>query len=68
MWQDGAIYGGGDYMTINHHKNIVHIITPYDKDILILNKNLNKTYIHYGNSGRNKYFKSKLKKTRMRPL
>ena len=36
MWQDGAAYGGGDYMTINHNKNIVHIVTPYDNDIIIL--------------------------------
>lgn len=55
MWQDGATYGGGDYMTINHNKNIVHIVTPYDSNILILNKKLNKTYIHYGNSGHSKY-------------
>jgi len=55
MWQDGAIYGGGDYMTINQNKNIVHIVTPYDSTILILNKKLNKTYIHYGNSGQSKY-------------
>lgn len=55
MWQDGAVYGGGDYMTINHNKNIVHIVTPYDNDIIILNKRLNKTYIHYGNSGYSKF-------------
>ncbi len=55
MWQDGAAYGGGDYMTINHNKNIVHIVTPYDNDIIILNKRLNKTYLHYGNSGYSKF-------------
>ncbi|WP_275316534.1 vWA domain-containing protein [Tenacibaculum bernardetii] len=55
MWQDGAVYGGGDYMTINHTKNIVHIVTPYDNDIIILNKRLNKTYIHYGSAGYSKY-------------
>lgn len=55
MWQDGAAYGGGDYMTINHNKNIVHIVTPYDNDIIILNKQLNKTYIHYGSVGHSKY-------------
>ena len=51
MWQDGAIKGGGDYMTINHNKAIVHIITPYDAEIIILNKKLNETYIYYGNKG-----------------
>ncbi|MBA6155741.1 VWA domain-containing protein [Tenacibaculum sp. S7007] len=55
MWQDGANYGNGDYMTINHNKNIVHIVTPYDNDIIILNKKLNKTYIHYGNFGYSKF-------------
>ena len=47
-WQDGATIGGGDYMTINHNKKIVHIVTPYDDEIIILNKKLNKTYIYYG--------------------
>ncbi|WGH75113.1 VWA domain-containing protein [Tenacibaculum tangerinum] len=54
-WQDGAVYGGGDYMTINQNKHIVHIVTPYDNDILILNKKLNDTYIHYGSYGYSKY-------------
>ncbi|MBL4605846.1 MAG: VWA domain-containing protein [Flavobacteriaceae bacterium] len=51
MWQDGAKLGGGDYMTINHTKKIVHIVTPYDSQIIILNKKLNKTYIYFGRSG-----------------
>ncbi len=55
MWQDGAVFGGGDYMTINHNKQIVHIVTPYDDAILILNKRLNDTYIHYGTYGHSKY-------------
>ncbi|OSY87372.1 von Willebrand factor type A [Tenacibaculum holothuriorum] len=59
-WKDGAVLGNGDYMTINHNKNIVHIVTPYDKDILILNKKLNGTYIYYGNKGFSKYNKQSL--------
>ncbi len=55
MWKDGAELGGGDYMNIDHNKKIVHIITPYDDEIIILNKKLNKTYIYYGSSGRKKY-------------
>ncbi|TDQ30226.1 vWA domain-containing protein [Tenacibaculum caenipelagi] len=55
MWRDGAMYGGGDYMTINQNKHIVHIVTPYDNDIIILNKRLNNTYIHYGTYGSSKY-------------
>lgn len=55
MWKDGADLGGGDYMTINQNKKIVHIVTPYDSEIIILNKKLNNTYIFFGNSGRSKY-------------
>ena len=55
MWQDGAKLGGGDYMTINHNKKVVHIVTPYDSEIIILNKKLNKTYIYFGSLGRSKY-------------
>ncbi len=51
MWQDGALLGGGDYITINQDKEIVHVVTPYDAEIMILNKKLNKTYIHYGRDG-----------------
>ncbi len=57
MWQDGAKLGGGDYMNIDHNKKIVHIVTPYDDEIIILNKKLNGTYIYYGNSGRKRYEK-----------
>ncbi|ARV16261.1 vWA domain-containing protein [Polaribacter sp. SA4-12] len=59
MWQDGAKLGGGDYMTINQDKKIVHIVTPYDDEIIILNKKLNKTYIYYGNKGYSKYSNQK---------
>ncbi len=59
-WQDGAKLGGGDYMTINHNKKIVHIVTPYDDEIIILNKRLNKTYIYYGNKGYTKFSNQKI--------
>ena len=57
MWQDGANLGGGDYMTINQNKKVIHIVTPYDYDIIILNKKLNKTYIYFGSNGFNKFKK-----------
>jgi hypothetical protein len=57
MWKDGANLGGGDYMTINQNKKVIHIITPYDNDIIILNKKLNKTYIYFGNKGAVQYEK-----------
>jgi len=49
--------GGGDYMTINQNKKVIHIITPYDNDIIILNKKLNKTYIYFGSNGFSKFKK-----------
>ena len=57
MWQDGANLGGGDYMTINQNKKVVHIVTPYDHDIIILNRQLNDTYIYFGNKGMIQYKK-----------
>lgn len=60
MWKEGADLGGGDYMTINQDKKIVHIITPYDDEIIILNKKLNATYIYYGTQGYSKYSNQKM--------
>ncbi|MDJ0646147.1 MAG: vWA domain-containing protein [Flavobacteriaceae bacterium] len=53
-WQDGARLTNGDYMAIDHNEAIVHIASPYDKEIIILNKKLNDTYIYYGSQGANK--------------
>ncbi|MHB0754546.1 vWA domain-containing protein [Polaribacter sp. M15] len=59
MWKDGADLGGGDYLTINQDKKVVHIITPYDNDIIILNKKLNATYVYFGTAGYAKYSNQK---------
>ncbi|MCB4799303.1 vWA domain-containing protein [Neotamlana laminarinivorans] len=53
-WKDGAQLTNGDYMAINHNRKTVHIATPYDDDILILNEKLNKTYVSYGTKGYSK--------------
>ncbi|MCE2614100.1 VWA domain-containing protein [Flavobacteriaceae bacterium D16] len=53
-WKKGADLGGGDYLTIDHNRRVVHIKTPYDEIILKLNKQLNKTYISYGMRGAHK--------------
>jgi len=50
-WKEGATLSGGEYLNIDHNKNIVHISTPYDVLILRLNKQLNGTYIGYGSQG-----------------
>lgn len=53
-WKDGAECSGGIYMTIDQDAKSVHIDSPYDDDILDLNKRLNTTYLGYGASGREK--------------
>ncbi|KJD32470.1 von Willebrand factor type A [Tamlana nanhaiensis] len=53
-WREGAQLTNGDYMAINQNRKTVHIVSPYDDDILILNEKLNKTYIIYGDKGRQK--------------
>ncbi|TYA74579.1 vWA domain-containing protein [Seonamhaeicola marinus] len=53
-WKDGASLTNGDYMAIDHNKATVHIASPYDDQILILNQKLNKTYVAYGKIGMQK--------------
>jgi len=51
QWRDGADCTNGKYMNINHNDKVVHIPTPYDDEIIELNKSLNKTYVGYGSLG-----------------
>ncbi|WP_452221862.1 vWA domain-containing protein [Lacinutrix salivirga] len=53
-WKDGADLAHGNYMAINHNHATVHVASPYDDEILNLNRKLNKTYVAYGNLGRTK--------------
>jgi len=50
-WQEGALLGGGEYMAIDHNRQVVHIKTPYDEIIIKLNARLNNTYVSYGAMG-----------------
>jgi len=50
-WRAGAECAGGIYMTIDQDEKYVHIPSPYDDDIIRLNKELNGTYIGYGAQG-----------------
>jgi len=50
-WKAGAECGGGIYMVINQDEETVHVASPYDDQLLDLNKKLNKTYIGYGAEG-----------------
>ncbi len=54
MWKDGADISDGKYINIDHNAAIVHIDAPQDNEIVKLGKELNKTYIAFGNSGREK--------------
>lgn len=51
-WKAGAECGNGIYMVIDQDEKYVHIDSPYDDDIIRLNKKLNETYIGYGTRGR----------------
>nr|WP_298994322.1 VWA domain-containing protein [uncultured Allomuricauda sp.] len=50
-WKNGATITGGEYMAIDHNRQVVHIDTPYDDIIIKLNTQLNNTYISYGSLG-----------------
>lgn len=51
LWKDGAIRTDGEYMNIDQDKKTVYVPSPYDDQIIQLNKQLNKTYKGYGNKG-----------------
>ncbi|PKA97522.1 von Willebrand factor type A domain-containing protein [Flavobacteriaceae bacterium MAR_2009_75] len=50
-WKEGALLAGGDYMAIDHNREIVHVNTPYDEAIIDYNTKLNDTYVSYGSQG-----------------
>lgn len=51
FWKHGADLGKGKYMNIDHNSKIIHIDSPYDKQITQLNTRFNDTYIPYGKMG-----------------
>ncbi len=54
-WQDGAQLAGGDYLSIDANRQVVHIVAPQDEKIAELNAQLNQTYIPYGSEGADKH-------------
>ncbi len=50
-WKDAAQCAGGIYMTINQDEEYVHVSSPWDNELLNLNKRLNDTYVGYGSRG-----------------
>ena len=67
-WKDGAQTGGGKYMNIDSDRRMVYIPTPYDDRIIILNSQLNQTYIGYGRYGRKHKERQLLEDTKNRNL
>ena len=51
-WKNGANFGDGSYFNIDHNSKIIYHDSPYDDEIADLNKQLNDTYIHYGEGGK----------------
>ena len=42
----------GTYLNIDHNDQVAHVATPYDDDVMTLNRRLNATYIGYGSERR----------------
>ena len=59
-WKDGALFAGGEYMSIDHNYKVAHFNAPQDKQIAKLNEELNKTYVPYGAKGRVKSDRQKI--------
>jgi len=53
-WEKGALWANGNYMSIDANRRTVHIISPQDKRIAELNRQLNNTYVPYGKMGEQK--------------
>jgi hypothetical protein len=53
-WHTGAALADGRFLTIDQDKAVAHIESPQDKEIARISIELNKTYIAYGNQGREK--------------
>jgi hypothetical protein len=54
-WKEGALLTGGEYSAIDHNRQKVYVVTPYDEAIILLNNTLNDTYIYYGSQGYKRY-------------
>lgn len=52
MWKDAARLGHGEYLFINQDRVEVAITTPCDEALMKLNERLNRTYVPYGQLGR----------------
>jgi hypothetical protein len=44
-WKDGAVLADGRYLSIDHNRQVVHIVAPQDRQIAELGARLNQTYV-----------------------
>lgn len=51
-WRDGSTLGNGSFMFIDQNLAAEQKPTPYDKNILDLNNQLNDTYLYFSKSGK----------------
>jgi hypothetical protein len=51
-WKEGALLADGNFMCIDQNAAVVTIDSPYDKEIVKLGQDLNKTYVPYGKEGK----------------
>ncbi|MEM7367249.1 MAG: hypothetical protein AAF587_01540 [Bacteroidota bacterium] len=50
-WKEAAHHGGGTFSTIDMNMQDDHHIGPWDREVILLNTQLNQTYIPYGPDG-----------------
>ncbi len=50
-WKEGALLADGEYLNIDHNRDLVHIDAPQDAEIAQLGEELNRTYIPFGSFG-----------------
>lgn len=62
IWKDIAKRGGGSYIPIPQDGGKITVITtPYDNDIIILQRRIDKTVIPYGNRQRQSLLRQKMR-------
>ena len=53
-WQQGALLASGSYLCIDQNKDVAHVPTPQDGEILKLSAELNATYLGFGRQRKEK--------------
>lgn len=47
-WRQLSAAGAGKFANIDHNHGTVHVVTPYDKELIRLSGSLNGTYVFFG--------------------